>query len=95
MKKGTSEKLTKEQKADLAALEALPDEQIDTSEIPELTDWTDARRSLFYRPVKQQITLRLDSDVVDWFKRNAPGGRGYQTEINRALRRHVQRCETS
>ncbi len=95
MKKGTSKKLTKEQKADLAALEALPDEQIDTSEIPELTDWTDARRGLFYRPVKQQITLRLDSDVVDWFKRNAPGGRGYQTEINRALRRHVQRCETS
>ena len=95
MKKGTSERLTKEQKADLDALEALPDEQIDTSEIPELTDWNEARRGLFYRPIKQQITLRLDSDVVDWFKRNAPGGRGYQTEINRALRRHVQRCETS
>ena len=95
MKKGTSEKLTNEQKADLAALEAVPDDQIDTSEIPELTDWNEARRGLFYRPIKQQITLRLDADVVDWFKRNAPGGRGYQTEINRALRRHVQRCETS
>ncbi len=95
MKKGTSEKLTKEQKADLAALEAVPDDRIDTSEIPELTDWNEARRGLFYRPIKQQITLRLDADVVDWFKRNAPGGRGYQTEINRALRRHVQRCETS
>ena len=95
MKKGTSEKLTKEQKADLAALEAVPDDQIDTSEIPELTDWNEARRGLFYRPIKQQITLRLDADVVDWFKRNAPGGRGYQTEINRALRQHVRRVETS
>ena len=95
MKKGTSERLTKEQKADLAALEAVPDDRIDTSELPELTDWNEARRGLFYRPVKQQITLRLDSDVVDWFKRNAPGGRGYQTEINRALRQHVRRVETS
>lgn len=95
MKKGTSERLTKEQKADLAALEAVPDDRIDTSELPELTNWNEARRGLFYRPVKQQITLRLDADVVNWFKRNAPGGRGYQTEINRALRQHVQRCETS
>lgn len=95
MKKGTSEKLTKEQKADLAALEAVPDDRIDTSEIPEVTDWNEARRGLFYRPIKQQITLRLDADVVDWFKRNAPGGRGYQTEINRALRQHVRRVETS
>ena len=95
MKKGTSERLTKEQKADLAALEAVPDDRIDTSEIPEVTDWNEARRGLFYRPIKQQITLRLDADVVDWFKRNAPGGRGYQTEINRALRQHVRRVETS
>ena len=95
MKKETSEKLTKEQKADLAALEAIPDDRIDTSEIPEVTDWNEARRGLFYRPIKQQITLRLDSDVVDWFKRNAPGGRGYQTEINRALRQHIRRVETS
>lgn len=95
MKKETSERLTKEQKADLAALEAVPDDRIDTSELPELTDWNEARRGLFYRPVKQQITLRLDADVVDWFKRNAPGGRGYQTEINRALRQHVRRVETS
>jgi uncharacterized protein (DUF4415 family) len=37
----------------------------------------------FYRPVKQPVTLRLDADVVAWFKRQ---GRGYQTRINRALR---------
>lgn len=83
--------LTAEQKAELAALDALPDDQIDTSDIPEVLDWSEARRGLFYRPVKQQITLRLDADVVGWFKAQAAGGRGYQTAINRALREYVQR----
>ena len=91
MKKVTSNALTRQQKSDLAALEALPDEAIDTSDIPEVVDWSGARRGLFYRPVKQQITLRLDADVLTWFRQRVPGGRGYQTEINRALRQHVQR----
>jgi uncharacterized protein (DUF4415 family) len=93
MNKATSRTLTEAQKADLAALEALPDDQIDTSDIPEIENWPGAQRGLFYRPVKKQITLRLDADVLAWFKRKAPGGRGYQTEINRALRQHVQRSE--
>jgi len=38
---------------------------------------------------KQQITLRQDDDVAAWFKERAPGGRGYQTDINRALREHI------
>jgi uncharacterized protein (DUF4415 family) len=37
-----------------------------------------------YRPVKKPVTLRLDADVLDWFQR---GGRGYQTRINRTLRK--------
>ena len=93
MRKATSRALTKERKAELDALGALPDDRIDTSDIPEVVDWSEAERGLFYRPRKQQITLRLDADVVAWFKRRAPGGRGYQTEINRALRRHVLRSE--
>ncbi len=95
MKKGTSKPLTKKQKADLAALETLPDAQIDTSDIPEVVNWSDAQRGRFYRPVKKQITLRLDADVLAWFKQTAPGGRGYQTAINRALRQHVQRSESA
>ena len=95
MKKATSNPLTEEQKADLAALETLPDAEIDTGDIPEVVNWPDAQRGLFYRPVKKQITLRLDADVLAWFKRTAPGGRGYQTEINRALRQHVQRSENA
>ncbi len=86
--------LTKEQAAEVRALESLTDDQIDTTDIPEILDWSDARRGVFYRPVKQQITLRLDADVVAWFKMHAHQGRGYQTDINRALREHVERYET-
>lgn len=85
--------LTDEQKAELAALAELPEDQIDTSDIPELLDWSRAQRGMFYRPVKKQITLRLDADIVAWFKIKAKDGRGYQTDINRALREHVQRSE--
>lgn len=42
--------------------------------------------------MKQPVTLRLDADIVAWFKEHAPGG-GYQTAINRVLRRHVAEAE--
>ena len=83
--------LTDEQRAELNALAELPEDQIDTTDIPEVLDWSHARRADLYRPVKQQITLRLDADVVAWFKEQAPGGRGYQTDINRALREYIDR----
>ena len=92
MKKETSNELTREQKAEIEALASLPEEEIDTSDILEILDWTDARRGLLYRPVKKQITLRLDADVVAWFRANAPNGRGYQTEMNRVLRDHAARA---
>jgi len=93
MKKASPRLPTRKQKAELEALAALRDDQIDLSGSPEVRDWSGAKRGLFYRPVKQQLTLRLDADVVVWFKRHARGGRGYQTDINRALREHVQRRE--
>jgi uncharacterized protein (DUF4415 family) len=37
-----------------------------------------------YKPVKKPVTMRVDADVLAWFQR---GGRGYQTRINRALRK--------
>ena len=87
MKKTISSELTTEQQTELAALVAMPDEAIDTADIPELSDWHHAERGRFYRPVKQQITLRLDADVIAWFKQQHKSGtgRGYQTDINRAL----------
>ena len=74
----------------LAALEAKTDDAIDTRDIPEApaANWRLARRGDLYRPVKQPVTIRLDSDIVAWFKARG-GGRGYQTEINSALRKYV------
>jgi uncharacterized protein (DUF4415 family) len=91
MKKASSKPLTAKQKKELAGLARRPDDKINTRAIPEVTDWSGAKRGMFYRPVKQQLTLRLDADVIAWFKEHAPKGEGYQTDINRALRQHVQR----
>lgn len=93
MKTENSSPLTPEQQAELDALAALPNDRIDTSDAPEVPDWSGAKRGALYRPVKQQITLRIDADVLDWFKTHAPNSQGYQTNINRALREYVQRQE--
>jgi len=80
--------LTAKQKRELAAIAALPDDQIDTSDIPELPPaaWKDAVRGRFYRPIKQSVSLRLDADVVDWLKKP---GKGYQTRANHILRERM------
>ena len=94
MKKGTAE-LTSVQKAELAALAAPPEDRIDTVSLPGQRDWSNARRDVFYRPVKKQLTLRLDADVIDWFKSHSPYGEGYQTRINSALREYVAKREVA
>ena len=78
-------KPTKQQLAEIKALQALPDNQIDFSDSPasKLENWRGATVGKFYRPIKQQMTLRIDADVVAWFRAQ---GRGYQTQINQLLR---------
>ena len=41
------------------------------------------------KAIKQQITPRLDADLIDWFKTHHPQPEGYQTSINRALREYI------
>ena len=89
MKKGTFDRRSPEQQREIAALAALDEDKIDTGDIPEQRDWADARRGLFFRPIKRQITLRLDADVIEWFKSRAKPKGGYQTRINQALREYV------
>jgi uncharacterized protein (DUF4415 family) len=78
-------------KADIAQLKALAvrlDSEIDFSDIPELTDeqLKNAVRGRFYRPVRKQVTARLDADVLDWLKKQ---GKGYQSRMNAILRREM------
>ena len=83
--------LSEEQIAELKALSEMPDSEIDFSDIPELDDafFKNAKQGMMYRLHKQQTTLRLDADILDWFKRHAKNGKGYQTDINKALRAYV------
>jgi uncharacterized protein (DUF4415 family) len=85
VKRTSGNGLTSRQKKELAALAALPDNQIDTSDIPELPPgaWKDAVRGRFYRPVKQAVSMRLDADVIAWLKKR---GKGYQTRVSSILR---------
>jgi uncharacterized protein (DUF4415 family) len=80
--------LTEAQIANLEALAARPDSEIDLSDIPELTaeQWKKGIRGHFYRPVKRQITARVDADVLEWLKAQ---GKGYQSRINAILRREM------
>jgi uncharacterized protein (DUF4415 family) len=84
----TRHALTTRQKRELASLAALPDDRIDTSDIPELPAgaWKHAVRGRFYRPIKQAVSMRLDADVVAWLKKQ---GKGYQTRANTILRQRM------
>ena len=72
----------------LHALAERPDSEIDLSDIPEWTaeDFKNAVRGKFYRPLKEQVTAKVDSDVVAWLKSAGPG---YQTRMNAILRREM------
>jgi len=80
--------LTAEQKANIEKLLSNPDRKIDTSHIPELPPGarTSAVRGMFYRPLKEALSIRLDSDVLAWLKKD---GQGYQTRANQMLRERM------
>jgi uncharacterized protein (DUF4415 family) len=88
--KAETANLSAKQLAELKALQAMPDSEIDYSDIPQAThdDWQGAEVGRFYKPIKQQLTLRIDADVVAWFKAQ---GKGYQTRINELLRRAMMK----
>jgi len=83
--------LTNAQRAELERLVAMSDDDIDVSDIAALTATflENGVRGKFFRPVKKQVTVRLDADVLAWFKTQQGGARGYQTAINAALREYM------
>lgn len=74
----------------------MKDEDIDLSEIPEITPEMFARAVLRrnFKPIprKKQLTLRIDSDVVEWYQKQGPG---YQTRINSLLRAYMKEHQRS
>ncbi|MDD0972987.1 BrnA antitoxin family protein [Pseudomonas fontis] len=78
--------MSKPSKTDWERLAKQDDQAIDTSDIPELGE-DFFRRAELRVPVKQTVTIRLDADVLEWFKSQ---GAGYQTRINQLLRHYMQ-----
>ena len=83
--------MSKASKAKWKRLAEMDDGEIDTSDIPEL-DEDFFRKAELMVPSKQPVTLRLDSDVLSWFKSQ---GQGYQTRINKLLRAYMESQETN
>lgn len=72
----------------LAEINAMSDDQIDTSDIPELDDtfFETARLVLPAGTTKRAVTMRLDEDVLEWFR---SGGKGHLTRMNAILRAYM------
>jgi uncharacterized protein (DUF4415 family)/predicted RNA binding protein YcfA (HicA-like mRNA interferase family) len=83
---------SKTSQTDWLRVDALEDDDIDYSDIPEVTPEMFARAAVRkglqpLAPVPKRITLRLDAEVLDWFKAQ---GRGYQERINSLLRAYME-----
>jgi uncharacterized protein (DUF4415 family) len=78
-------KVPKAIRKELRALAKQPESEIDYSDIPATTskEWAGAVRGKFYRPIKRQLTVRIDADVIAWLRSH---GKGYQSRLNAILR---------
>ena len=84
--KNESITLDDQAKAELAALDERPINLTDP-EAPEITDWSRAERGKFYRPVRQEIAVELDKDVLEWFQKQPEPT---QSLINQVCRDYMQ-----
>ncbi len=78
--------MKKKSKTDWTRVKAMKDSEIDFSDSPPL-DRDFFKKAVLWPGTKKQITLRLDPDVIEFFKRQ---GRGYQSTINAVLRKYVE-----
>ena len=54
-------------------------------------DFSESKRGAIIKTAKERITIRLDPDIIEWFRERVRGGGNYQTLINEALREHIER----
>lgn len=78
--------MKKKSRTDWTRVKAMKDSEIDYSDSPPI-DETFFKRAVIWPGTKKQITLRLDPDVIEFFKKQ---GRGYQSVINAILRKYVE-----
>ena len=90
MKKRTTSKVSQASRTDWKRIDAMRDKDIDYSDIPRMSAEDFAKAAVRFgtgeRMSKEQVTLRLDADVLRWFRAR---GKGYQTQINLLLRAYM------
>lgn len=79
----TKQKLEKE----ITTLKAMSNKNIDTSDIAETLDWKKAKKGALSKADKQQVSIQLDRDVLEWFKHESSH---YKKLINRACRQYMR-----
>jgi uncharacterized protein (DUF4415 family) len=82
-----SKRISKKQKADWTKFDKLKDTDIDTSDIPELGEDFFRNAELIIPKPKTMVSIRLDDDILTWFRKQ---GKGYQTKINEILRMYMR-----
>ena len=83
MKKGDISLTDELKKQLIKAKRKKPD--LSDEEVPDVSDWEGGIRGKFYRPIKSQITVRIDADVLNWFRHHEK----YQRLINKACREYM------
>jgi len=83
------QKINNDRASEIRALKRMKDSEIDTTDIPPVSDWSKAMVGKFYRPIKKPLTIRVDADVLAWLKGQ---GSGYQIRINALLRSAMERA---
>ncbi len=71
----------------LTYLSTVGDEDIDFSDIPEITDWSRAIKGSRHHPARKSISLDIDADTIDWFSKKYSE---YQLKINNILKEYIQ-----
>ena len=79
--------LTEKERRELRELASEPDSKIDFSNAPQREHFPPVHVGRFYRLIKQPVSIRVDADVLAWFRGR---GKRYQTYINEVLRREMQ-----
>ena len=82
--------VTQVQSDEIQAVKNKRDGFINTENIPEVREWSLFRRGVFSRPEQGDITLRLEADVVSWFRSQSKCALHYQTDIINFIREHMR-----
>jgi uncharacterized protein (DUF4415 family) len=82
-------RLSEEQRQELEALAAMPEDAVDTSDIPEVLDWSGATRGM--RPRRRPVEFHIEARLLDWFEQRGMSKQDVDDTINRLIAAHISK----